>query len=113
ILLKGVFANDKERLWPGQFVDADLTLGERPDLLVVPSQAVQSGQDGAFVFVVDKQMRAEPRAVVVGTNVDGQTVIERGIKPGETVVTDGQLRLMPGSTVTIKTAPASSAAQLQ
>jgi multidrug efflux system membrane fusion protein len=103
ILLKGVFSNDNERLWPGQFVDAYLTLGERPDLLVVPSQAVQSGQEGSFVFVVDKAMKAEPRTVVPGQTIAGETIIERGVKPGETVVTDGQLRLMPGATVTIKT----------
>ncbi|MGH7949252.1 MAG: efflux RND transporter periplasmic adaptor subunit [Candidatus Binataceae bacterium] len=110
IMLKGVFTNEDERLWPGQFIDAYLTLGERPDLLVVPSQAVQTGQDGAFVFVVDKQMKAQPRTVVVGQTIDGQTVVERGIKPGETVVTDGQLRLMPGSTVTVKTPLKPSAA---
>jgi multidrug efflux system membrane fusion protein len=112
IMLKGVFTNDNERLWPGQFVDAYLTLGERTDLLVVPSQAVQSGQDGSFVFVIDKQMKAQPRTVVVGPAVDGETVIERGLQPGETVVTDGQLRLMPGSTVTIKT-PRTPAAVVQ
>lgn len=102
ILLKGLFANQDERLWPGQFVDAYLTLGERPDVLVVPSEAVQVGQSGSFVFVVDDAMKVEPRNVVIGRAVDGQTVIERGLQPGETVVTDGQLRLSPGVTVSIK-----------
>lgn len=100
--LKGLFPNAHERLWPGQFVDVTLTLSERPDTIVVPSQAVQTGQDGTFVFVVEHDMSAKPRPVVVGDSLGGQTVIERGLKPGETVVTDGQLRLFPGAKVKIK-----------
>jgi multidrug efflux system membrane fusion protein len=100
--LKGLFANDDERLWPGQFVDATLTLTEQPDTIVVPSQAVQTGQDGSFVFVVEHDLSAQPRPVVVGDSLDGETVIKRGLKAGETVVTDGQLRLFPGAKVKIK-----------
>jgi multidrug efflux system membrane fusion protein len=100
--LKGLVANERERLWPGQFVDVTLTLSELPDTILVPSQAVQTGQDGAFVFIVERDMSAKARPVVVGDSLDGQTVIKSGIKAGETVVTDGQLRLFPGAKVKIK-----------
>jgi len=101
--LKGLFANDAERLWPGQFVDVTLTLSEMPDTILVPSQAVQTGQDGSFVFVVGQDMSAKARPVVVGDSLEGQTVIKSGLKAGETVVTDGQLRLFPGAKVKVKT----------
>jgi multidrug efflux system membrane fusion protein len=100
--LKGLFANAAERLWPGQFVDVTLTLSELPDTILVPSQAVQTGQDGSFVFVVERDMSAKPRPVVVGDSLEGETVIKSGLKGGETVVTDGQLRLFPGAKVKIK-----------
>lgn len=100
--LKGLFANEAERLWPGQYVDVTLTLSELPDTILVPSQAVQTGQDGSFVFVVEQDMSARPRPVVVGDSLDGQTVIKSGLKGGETVVTDGQLRLFPGAKVKVK-----------
>jgi multidrug efflux system membrane fusion protein len=100
--LKGLFANETERLWPGQFVDVTLTLSELPDTILVPSQAVQTGQDGSFVFVVERDMSAKAHPVVVGDSLEGQTVIKSGLKGGETVVTDGQLRLFPGAKVKIK-----------
>ena len=100
--LKGLFANDAARLWPGQFVNVTLTLSELPDTILVPSQAVQTGQDGSFVFVVEQDMSAKPRPVMVGDSFDGQTVIKTGLRGGETVVTDGQLRLFPGAKVRIK-----------
>jgi len=102
IALKGLFSNDDGRLWPGQFVDATLILDQRPNTVLVPSQAIQTGLDGSYVFVVDKDMRVHTRSVVTGPNYDGQTVVESGLKSGETVVTDGQLRLVPGASVTIK-----------
>lgn len=100
--LKGLLPNATERLWPGQFVNVTLTLSEIPDTILVPSQAVQTGQNGAFVFVVERDMSAKTRPVVVGASLDGQTVIKSGLKAGETVVTDGQLRLFPGAKVKIK-----------
>ena len=102
IELKGLFTNQDGKLWPGQFVDVSLILNERPDTIVVPSEAIQTGADGSYVFVVDRKMKVSSRPVVVGASEDGQTVVERGLKSGETVVTDGQLRLMPGAHVTIK-----------
>jgi len=102
IELKGVFANQDGRLWPGQFVDATLTLNERPDTITVPSEAIQTGVDGSYVFVIDGDMKAGIRPVVIGDTAQGETVIEHGLSAGETVVTDGQLRLIPGAPVTIK-----------
>jgi multidrug efflux system membrane fusion protein len=102
IQLKGLFDNYDERLWPGQFVDTRLTLSERPDAVIVPSQAVQTGQEGSYVFVIDPKMKAEIRKVVIGDTIAGETVIESGLSGGETVVTDGQVRLIPGMKVTIK-----------
>ncbi|MGB6552133.1 MAG: efflux RND transporter periplasmic adaptor subunit [Candidatus Binataceae bacterium] len=104
IELKGLFSNQDGKLWPGQFVDANLILDERPGTVVVPSQAIQTGADGSYVFVVDRAMKVQSRPVVVGSSDDGQTVVERGLTSGETVVTDGQLRLVPGAHVTIKSA---------
>jgi multidrug efflux system membrane fusion protein len=102
IRLKGEFANADRRLWPGQFVDVVMTLANQPKAIVIPSQAVQSGQQGSFVFVVKPDMTVEARPVVVNRSADGQAVIDKGLAPGEQVVTDGQLRLVPGSRVELK-----------
>jgi multidrug efflux system membrane fusion protein len=102
ILLKGVFQNENRRLWPGEFVNATLTLNQIRDAVLVPSQAVQNGQNGSFVFVVDGQMHARLRPIVAGAQIGGDTVIERGIEAGETVVTDGQMLLAPGAKVKIR-----------
>jgi multidrug efflux system membrane fusion protein len=105
IRLKGTFANPTRRLWPGQFVSARLTLSVRSGAVVVPTQALQSGQSGRFVFVVKPDLTAEPRAVVVAQEADGEAVVETGLAAGERVVTDGQLRLVPGSKVNVKATP--------
>lgn len=102
IRLKGMFANDHRRLWPGQFVNVTLTLTTQPDAIVVPSPALQVGQHGQYVFVVKPDLTVESRPVTVGSALDGESVVERGLQPGERVVTDGQLRLAPGSRVEIK-----------
>jgi multidrug efflux system membrane fusion protein len=104
IQLKGLFDNQNQKLWPGQFVDTYLTLSERPDAVLVPSQAVQTGNDGSYVFVIDRKMKAAIRTVAVGETIEGDTIIESGLHGGETVVTDGQMRLIPGGTVMIKNA---------
>jgi membrane fusion protein, multidrug efflux system len=108
IQLKGTFANRDNALWPGQFVDVVLTLTDEPDALVLPSQAIQAGQKGSFVFVVKPDLTVESRPVTVGRALEQrETVITRGVKPGERVVTDGQARLLPGAKVIIRTvAPA-------
>jgi membrane fusion protein, multidrug efflux system len=102
IQFKGLFPNQEERLWPGEFVNVTLTLEERPDTVVVPSQAVQTGQNGNFVYVVGPDMTAQIRPVTTGPTLEGKTVIERGLKGQETVITDGQLLLVPGASVRIK-----------
>jgi multidrug efflux system membrane fusion protein len=108
ILLKGTFANAERRLWPGQFVNAALALTTRAGAVVVPEQAVQIGQTGQFIYVVKVDRTVESRPVTTGPALDGRVVIERGVAAGETVVTDGQLRLVPGAKVEIKESPASA-----
>ena len=103
ILLKGTFTNRNHRLWPGEFVSVVLQLAEEKNATVVPSQAVMNGQDGDYVFVIKPDMTVESRTVKVSRTVKGESVIESGVKPGETVVTDGQLRLTTGAKVRIKT----------
>jgi len=102
IKLKGTFTNKDRRLWPGQFTNVVLTLTTEPNAIVVPSQTIQTGQQGQYVFIVDPDLTVESRSVVVGRTTDGETVIVKGLTPDETVVTDGQLRLYPGAKVEIK-----------
>jgi len=102
VRLKATFINDDRRLYPGQFVNVVMTLGTAMQAIVVPSQAVQVGQDKSFVYVVKADGTAEIRTVKTGTAVESMTVVEDGLKPGEQVVTDGQLRLIPGAKVQVK-----------
>ncbi len=102
IRLKATFPNKDRRLWPGQIANVELTLGIQSKAVVVPSQTIQSGQSGQYAFVVKPEGIVELRPVVAGRSTDGQTVIEKGLSPGETVVTDGQLLLTPGTKVTVK-----------
>jgi multidrug efflux system membrane fusion protein len=104
IKLKATFANSERKLWPGQFVRVTLRLTTRPNTLVVPSQAVQTGQDGPFVYVVKADRTVEARNVVTGSEADHDIVVEKGLQPGETVVTEGHLRLAPGMRVQIRRA---------
>jgi membrane fusion protein, multidrug efflux system len=108
ILLKATFENKDETLWPGSFAMATVTLGEIRDATVAPSQAVQRGQQGQYVFVVKQDGTVESRQVTVATQDERQAVIEKGLAPGEVVVTDGQLRLAPGARVQIKGGAAGS-----
>lgn len=104
IQLKALFANRDRALWPGQFVTVAMTLSERPDAVVVPTQAVQTGQRGQYVYVVKQDNSVEMRTVHVAEAVNQQSIIDSGVTPGETVVTDGQLRLTPKSHVDVKNA---------
>lgn len=101
IRLKGTFANDDRRLWPGQFVNVVLTVTIDRGALVAPSSAVQMGQKGQFAFVVKPDKTVEQRSVVVSRAADQISVISDGLSEGEVVVTDGQLRLTPGASVEI------------
>jgi membrane fusion protein, multidrug efflux system len=102
IRLKGTFANPEKKLWPGQFVNVVLILTTEPNAMVVPSQAIQTGQGGQYVFVVKPDFTVEFRSVVAGRTINNETVIQKGLKGEEKVVTDGQLRLYPGARVEIK-----------
>ncbi len=101
IKLKASFENKNRRLWPGQFTRINLRLATLKDALVVPSQSVQTGQDGQFVFVVKPDNLVEQRAVTTAQRADTDTVIAKGLSLGETVVVEGQLRLESGTRITI------------
>jgi len=111
IRLKATFSNADRRLWPGQFINIVLTLAEEKDALVVPSEAVQSGQQGLFVFVVKPDQTVESRTVTVARARGNETVISQGLAAGEKVVTEGHLRLVPGGRVQIKDVQEGSPAQ--
>ncbi|HEU6446968.1 MAG TPA: efflux RND transporter periplasmic adaptor subunit [Verrucomicrobiae bacterium] len=102
IQLRATFSNEGNVLWPGQFVRVDLTVSEITNGVVVSSQAVQTGQNGEFIYVVKADDTVEERPIKIGISYDGMTVIDRGLKADETVVTDGQLRLAPGMKVAVK-----------
>ena len=102
IVLKATFENRNEALWPGEFVDVVLTLATEPGAIVVPSQAVQTGQAGQYVYVVKDDLTVESRPVTVSRTHGALSIVSNGLKAGEKVVTDGQLRLAPGTKVEIK-----------
>jgi multidrug efflux system membrane fusion protein len=102
IKLKGTFANSDHKLWPGQFVRVTLRLTIQPNAIVVPNQAVQTGQNGSYVYVVKQDRTVEMRPVTTGARVDQDMVVDQGLQLGETVVTEGQLRLAPGSRVAVR-----------
>jgi len=106
IQLKATFPNTDNALWPGQFLDVVLTFTSRT-AIVVPSQAIQPGQQGPFVFVVKPDATVESRPVAPGTRLGAETIIEQGLRAGERVVTDGQIRLVPGAKVEVRPTKAS------
>ena len=102
IKLKATFDNREHALWPGQFVDVGLTLSVQPNAIIVPSTAVQTSQSGTFVYVVNQDMTVQQQPVKIGWAAGDTTIIASGLQPGQKVVTDGQLRLVPGARVDIK-----------
>jgi multidrug efflux system membrane fusion protein len=102
IKLKGTFPNTDRKLWPGQFVRVILRLSTRPNAIIVPNQAIQTGQNGTFVYVVRPNRTVEVRNVTASLRVDQDMVIDSGLEAGETVVTEGQLRLAPDSRVAVR-----------
>lgn len=102
IKVKGTFANEDRRLWPGQFVNVTVTLTADPAAVVVPSVAVQTGQQGTFVFIVRPDQTVELRPVTVARVAGDETVISTGVASGDVVVTDGHLRLVPGGRISVK-----------
>ena len=108
IRLKAEFPNTDKALWPGQFVNVVLTLYEQKDAVVTPSAAVQNGPNGQYVFVVKPDMTVELRNIKVSRAEGDETVVASGLAPGDQVVTAGQLRLAPGSRVSVAKAAAAS-----
>jgi membrane fusion protein, multidrug efflux system len=102
IRLRALFDNSSNALWPGLYVNTVMTLAEQSNATVIPSQAITAGQQGSFVYVVQADGTVAPRPVATSRSVEGQAVIDKGLEPGETVVTDGQVRLVPGAKVLIK-----------
>jgi len=102
IRLKAEFSNQERRLWPGQFVNVALTLATQGNAVVIPSEAVQVGQEGQHVFVVKEDKRVEVRPVTIGSTNEGEAIIAKGLAAGEQVVREGQFLLGPGSRVEVK-----------
>jgi multidrug efflux system membrane fusion protein len=100
IRLKASFPNRDHRLWPGAYVDVTLQLSETPHAIVVPNAAIQASQQGQIVYVVKPDQTVDARPITVGWTEGDETVVARGLNAGETVVTDGQLRLTPGARIT-------------
>jgi multidrug efflux system membrane fusion protein len=109
IQLKATFENKDKRLWPGQFVNAVVTLTTQRNAVVMPSAALQAGQQGQYVFVIKPDFTVESRPVVIARSSGEIAVVAQGVKPGEKVVTDGQLNLIPGSRVEVKDEPQQNA----
>jgi membrane fusion protein, multidrug efflux system len=100
--MRSTFENKSGILWPGLYVNTLMTLAQESNATVIPSQALTAGQQGAFVYIVQADGTVAPRSVTSNRSVEGLAVIDKGLQPGETVVTDGQVRLVPGSKVQIK-----------
>jgi multidrug efflux system membrane fusion protein len=102
LMLKGEFQNRDGRLVPGQFVDVRLVLFEDPHATVVPAQSVTIGQQGPYVYVLNADSTVTPRPIAESRPEDEYTIVSGGLRPGEVVVTDGQLRLAPGVKVVVR-----------
>jgi multidrug efflux system membrane fusion protein len=111
IRLKAVFDNKDHALWPGQSVSTRLLVRTLKDATVVPDDAVQHGTNGLYAYAVGADNKAELRKVKVSQSIDGRTVVDEGLKPGERVITGGQFKVQPGSLVTTTVASSDSAAQ--
>ena len=109
--LKATFANQDRALWPGEFVNAVLTLATEADAVVAPTSAIQNGQQGTYAYVVKADQTVESRPVTVQRSAPDGAVIAKGLAPGETVVTDGQLRLSPGAKIEVVTGQGAAAAK--
>lgn len=105
IRVKASFPNEDRRLWPGQFVNVTLTLKVEPNAIVVPTAAVQTGQQGTYVFVLKPDRTVDQRSITVEREAGDQSVVQNGLKSGEIVVTDGQPRLTAGTKVSVKSGP--------
>jgi multidrug efflux system membrane fusion protein len=105
LLLKGEFDNRGGRLWPGQFAEVRLVLATEPDRIVMPAPAVTTGQQGTYVYVLNRDSTVSSRPVTVARTQGDQAIVSSGVEPGEVVITDGQFRLAPGARVLVRRAP--------
>ena len=110
IKLKSTFVNSSRKLWPGQFVSVNMKLTVQSNAIVVPTHALQTGQDGTYVYIVKDDHTVEMRPIAPGLRIEDDLVVDKGLADGETVVTEGQLRLAPGSRVTFSGSGAVDAA---
>src|SRR5215472_12489230 len=106
IHLRGTFENTQNRLWPGLYVNVLLTLSQQPNATVVPAHAIVSTQNGSYVYVVKRDNTVEQRTVAPNRTVENEAVVDKGLQPGEVIVTDGQINLLPGARIEIKSAEA-------
>ena len=102
IKLKATFQNKDRRLWPGEFVDVVLKLSMMHDAITVPTKAVQSGQQGDYVYVVSKDGIADPHRITAIGTYQNLTLVKTGLRPGDTVIVDGQLRVTPNGKVVVQ-----------
>ncbi|HET6145323.1 MAG TPA: efflux RND transporter periplasmic adaptor subunit [Candidatus Acidoferrales bacterium] len=102
IHLRGTFENSENRLWPGLYVSVLLTLSEQPDAIVVPAQSIVATQENSYVYVVQANNIVEQRTIVPSRTIENETVVDKGLKPGETIVIDGQVNLVPGAKIEAK-----------
>jgi len=102
VKLKGTFTNKDRRLWPGEFVDVALNLSTQKNAILVPTKAIQTGQQGQYVYVVTPQSTAESRIVRTAGTYQSFTLVEDGLSPGEKVVVNGQLRVAPNAKVIVQ-----------
>jgi multidrug efflux system membrane fusion protein len=102
IKLKATFDNRQHVLWPGQYVDVSLTLTSQPNAIVIPSAALQTGQNGTYVYVVEQDLTAHVQPIQIARTMGDEVVIASGLQPGQRVVTDGQLQVIPDKKVSIK-----------
>lgn len=109
IHLRGTFENSQNRLWPGLYVNVLLTLSEQPNATVVPAHAIVTTQQGAYVYVVKADNTVEQRTVVPNRTIENETVVDKGLRSGEVIVTDGQINLLPGAKIEIKSTDAAAA----
>jgi multidrug efflux system membrane fusion protein len=111
IRLKAVFDNKNHALWPGQSVSTRLLVKTLKDATVVPDDAIQHGTDGLYAYAVSQDNKAELRKVKVSQSIDGRSVVDTGLSPGEQVITAGQYKVQPGTVVSTAVASSDPAAQ--
>ncbi len=101
VMLMAHLPNNERGLWPGEYGVAKVTVREIPEAIVVPEEAIQEGQQGFYLYVLKPDMTVELRTISIGEKVEGRVEVLKGVSPGETVVTTGQINLRPGMQVVV------------